>query len=343
MARHPVVLLTGATGYIGSHTWLALAAAGVDVVGVDNFVNSSPRVLERLRTLLGTTPVFEQADVCDAAAMHAVVQRHRIDAAIHFAALKAVGESMQQPLAYYQNNLGGLLETCAALSEVDAKRVVFSSSATVYGQPEVLPIKEDAPLFATNPYGQTKLMAEQILSDMRRADGDWRVASLRYFNPVGAHESGTLGEDPRGVPNNLMPYVAQVAVGRRPHLQIFGNDYATPDGTGVRDYIHVMDLAEGHVAAVQRLLDSDGSMTLNLGTGTGASVLDLVKAYEQASGRSIPYVFAPRRPGDVAACYADPSRARTTLGWTARRDLQQMCVDSWHWQSSHPDGFASAA
>jgi UDP-glucose 4-epimerase len=341
VGRPPVVLLTGATGYIGSHTWLSLAAAGFQIVGVDNFVNSSPRVLERLQSLLGATPVFELADVCDAAAMHAVVQRHRIDAAIHFAALKAVGESVQQPLVYYQNNLGGLLETCAALSEAGAKRLVFSSSATVYGHPQILPIPEDSPLSATNPYGQTKLMAEQMLADLRHADPHWRMANLRYFNPVGAHESGTLGEDPRGVPNNLMPYVAQVAVGRRSHLQVFGNDYDTPDGTGVRDYIHVMDLADGHVAAVQLLLDSDGSMTLNLGTGIGASVLDLVRAYELASGRAIPYVFAPRRPGDVAACFADPSRARATLGWTARRDLQQMCADSWRWQSSHPDGFAT--
>ena len=339
----PVVLLTGATGYIGSHTWLCLAAAGFQVVGVDNFVNSSPRVLDRLQALLGAQPVFERADVCDASAMLAVAQRHRVDAAIHFAALKAVGESMQQPLAYYRNNLGGLLATCEALGRAGAKRFVFSSSATVYGQPKSLPITEDAALAATNPYGQTKLMAEQILADLRHADSAWRVASLRYFNPVGAHESGSIGEDPRGVPNNLMPYVAQVAVGRRPHLQVFGNDYDTPDGTGVRDYIHVVDLAEGHVAAVSRLLDTEGSMTLNLGTGHGASVLDLVKAYERACGRTIPYVISARRPGDVAACYADASRARATLSWRATRDLNQMCADSWRWQSSYPDGFGTAS
>ena len=338
----PVVLLTGAAGYIGSHTWVCLAAAGFDVVGVDNFVNSSPQVLERLRALLGAAPVFERADVCDAAAMQAIAERHRVDAAIHFAALKAVGESMQQPLAYYRNNLGGVLATCEALGRAGAKRFVFSSSATVYGQPKSLPIAEDAALAATNPYGQTKLMAEQMLADLRYADSAWRIANLRYFNPVGAHESGSIGEDPRGVPNNLMPYVAQVAVGRRPHLQVFGNDYDTSDGTGVRDYIHVMDLAEGHVAAVSRLLDSDGSMTLNLGTGHGVSVLDLVSAYERASGRAIPCVMAPRRPGDVAACYADVSRARATLDWRARRDLNQMCSDSWRWQSSHPDGFGAA-
>jgi UDP-glucose 4-epimerase len=338
----PVVLLTGAAGYIGSHTWVCLAAAGFDVVGVDNFVNSSPRVLDRLQTLLGAAPVFERADVCDAAAMLAIAERHRVDAAIHFAALKAVGESVQQPLAYYRNNLGGVLATCDALGRAGAKRFVFSSSATVYGQPKSLPIAEDAPLTATNPYGQTKLMAERMLADLRHADGAWRVSSLRYFNPVGAHESGSIGEDPRGVPNNLMPYVAQVAVGRRPQLQVFGNDYDTPDGTGVRDYIHVMDLAEGHVAAVSHLLDADSSTTLNLGTGHGVSVLDLVTAYERASGRAIPYVIAARRPGDVAACYADVSQASTVLGWRARRDLNQMCSDSWRWQSRHPDGFGAA-
>jgi UDP-glucose 4-epimerase len=335
----PTVLLTGATGYIGSHTWLCLAAAGFQVVGVDNFVNSSPRVLERLRALLGAAPVFEQADVCDAAAMSQVVQRHRIGAAIHFAALKAVGESVQRPLDYYRNNLGGLLTVCDALASHGAKRFVFSSSATVYGEPKSLPIAEDAALAATNPYGQTKLMAEQMLADLRRADPAWRVGCLRYFNPVGAHESGTLGEDPRGVPNNLMPYVAQVAVGRRAHLQVFGNDYDTPDGTGVRDYIHVMDLAEGHVAALSRLFDHDGSITLNLGTGQGSSVLELVQAYQRASGRDIPYVIAPRRAGDVAACYADPRLARATLGWQARRGLDQMCADSWRWQSTYPEGF----
>jgi UDP-glucose 4-epimerase len=339
----PVVLLTGATGYIGSHTWLCLAAAGFSVVGVDNFVNSSPRVLERLQRLLGATPVFEQADVCDAAAMAGIVQRHRIGAVIHFAALKAVGESVQQPLAYYRNNLAGLWATCQALHTPASRCVVFSSSATVYGQPKVLPIAEDAPLAATNPYGQTKLMAEQILVDLHRADPTWRVASLRYFNPVGAHESGLIGEDPRGVPNNLMPYVAQVAVGRRPRLQVFGSDYDTPDGTGVRDFIHIMDLAEGHVAALTRLLDGGGAMTLNLGTGRGVSVLELVKAYEQASGRPIPFDFAPRRAGDVAACYADPTRAAVVLGWRARRDLAQMCADSWRWQSTSPNGFGDDA
>jgi UDP-glucose 4-epimerase len=264
-----------------------------------------------------------------------------VGAVIHFAALKAVGESMAQPLAYYRNNLGALWATCQALDAPASRCFVFSSSATVYGQPKSLPISEDAPLSATNPYGQTKLMAEQILTDLHRADPTWRVASLRYFNPVGAHESGLIGEDPRGVPNNLMPYVAQVAVGRRARLQVFGNDYETPDGTGVRDYIHIVDLAEGHVAALRHLLDAGGSMRLNLGTGRGVSVLELVKAYENASGRTIPYDVMPRRAGDVAACYADPALAKATLGWQARRDLQQMCADSWRWQSNHPDGFGT--
>jgi UDP-glucose 4-epimerase len=300
-------------------------------------------VLERLQRLLGAAPVFERADVCDAAAMAAIVQRHRVGAVIHFAALKAVGESVQQPLAYYRNNLGGLWSTCQALDSPAARCFVFSSSATVYGQPKALPIGEDATLAATNPYGQTKLMAEQILGDIHRADASWRVACLRYFNPVGAHESGLIGEDPRGVPNNLMPYVAQVAVGRRARLQVFGNDYDTPDGTGVRDYIHIMDLAEGHVAALQHLLGAGGAFTLNLGTGQGVSVLELVKAYERASGRPIPYDVAPRRAGDVAACYADPTRAASTLGWRARRDLMQMCADSWRWQSTYPNGFGTEA
>jgi UDP-glucose 4-epimerase len=336
-----VVLLTGATGYIGSHTWLCLAAAGFRVVGVDNFANSSPRVLERLQALLGATPAFERADAADPASMAAIVQRHHVDAAIHFAALKAVGESVQQPLAYYRNNLGALWATCEALDAAGAKRLVFSSSATVYGHPKSLPIAEDAPLCATNPYGQTKLMAERMLIDLRRSDSAWHSASLRYFNPVGAHESGMIGEDPHGVPNNLMPYVAQVAVGRLARLQVFGNDYDTPDGTGVRDYIHVMDLAEGHVAALAKLLDDGESMTLNLGTGRGVSVLELVRAYEQASGRPIAYEFAPRRAGDVAACYADPRLASATLNWRAGRDLQQMCADSWRWQSTYPEGFGA--
>jgi UDP-glucose 4-epimerase len=333
------ILLTGASGYIGSHTWLALQAAGFDVVGVDDFSNSSPRVLERLREL-GTRPiVFEQASVCDERAMASVFDRHRIDAVVHFAALKAVGESTQRPLDYYANNLGGLLTTCRAMLQHDVRRFVFSSSATVYGDPQRLPITEDAPLSATNPYGQTKLIGETILRDLGAADPAWQTACLRYFNPVGAHESGRIGEDPRGTPNNLMPYVAQVAVGRRAELSVYGDDYPTPDGTGVRDYIHVCDLADGHVAALQWLFDAPGSLTVNLGTGRGHSVLEVVRAYAAASGREIPYRVVARRPGDVAACYADPALAERLLGWRARHDLTRMCVDSWRWQSMNPRGF----
>jgi UDP-glucose 4-epimerase len=335
----PTVLLTGATGYIASHTWLALLAAGCHVVGVDDFSNSSPEVLNRLHDLAGQAPVFERASVCDAAAIEALFQRHRIDACVHFAAFKAVGESTSQPLAYYANNLGGLLTVCAAMKRHGVKRFVFSSSATVYGQPERLPLDEAAPLSATNPYGQTKLMGEQILRDLGASDPAWQNACLRYFNPVGAHDSGRIGEDPRGVPNNLMPYVAQVAVGRRERLAVFGNDYPTPDGTGVRDYIHVSDLAEGHVAALQRLLDHAGSFTVNLGTGRGHSVLEVVAAYSRASGRPVPYDIHPRRPGDVAACWADPALAQALLGWRAQRNLATMCGDSWRWQSMNPRGF----
>ena len=338
----PTILLTGATGYIGSHTWLALLKAGFRVIGVDNFSNSSPRVLERLQGLAGQAPVFERLDVCDAPALDAVVARHGVSAAVHFAAYKAVGESTQRPLDYYANNLGGLIGLCRALERHGCRALVFSSSATVYGAPERLPIREDAALAATNPYGATKLMGEDILRDLQRADPAWRIALLRYFNPVGAHESGQIGEDPRGVPNNLMPYVTQVAVGKRPRLSVFGGDYDTPDGTGVRDYIHVLDLAEGHVAALQRLLEVPGGFTVNLGTGVGYSVLDLVKAFERASGRPVPYDIVGRRPGDVAACYADPTLAHELLSWRATRGLDAMCADSWRWQKLNPDGFAAA-
>jgi len=324
------VLLTGATGYIGSHTWLELLAAGFEVVGLDDFSNSSPIV-----------PVFERADVCDAAALREVFARHRVDAVVHFAAFKAVGESTAQPLRYYANNVGGLLALVAAMRERGVGRFVFSSSATVYGRPESLPLREDAPTGATNPYGATKLISEQILRDVGAADADWQTACLRYFNPVGAHASGRIGEDPRGVPNNLMPYVAQVAVGRRPALSVFGGDYATPDGTGVRDYIHVCDLALGHVAAVRWLLANAGSLTVNLGTGVGYSVLEVIRAYERASGCRIPYEIVARRPGDVDACYADPALARHALGWTAARGLDEMCADSWRWQSLNPQGFGA--
>jgi UDP-glucose 4-epimerase len=338
MTAKPRILLTGATGFIGSHTWLELLAAGFRVVGVDDFSNSSAQVLDRLKTLSGEAPEFVRADVCDAAAMHAVFARERVDAVVHFAALKSVGESSAKPLAYYANNVGGLLTLCQAMVQHECKTLVFSSSATVYGKPESLPIREDAALSSTNPYGATKLMSENILRDLEKADPQWSIALLRYFNPVGAHESGLIGEDPRGTPNNLLPYVAQVAVGRRERLQIFGNDYDTPDGTGVRDYIHVVDLATGHAAALRYLLDKRRSITVNLGTGQGQSVLDVVKAFERASGASVPRVFAPRRPGDVDSTYADASLAFELLGWRATRDLDAMCVDSWRWQRMNPDG-----
>ncbi len=336
------ILLTGATGYIASHTWLELLAAGHEVVGLDDFSNSSPEVLNRIEQLSGKAPVFERASVCDADAMHGVFERHRIDAVVHFAAFKAVGESTQQPLRYYANNVGGLLALCAAMRAHGVHRIVFSSSATVYGKPEALPIREESATRATNPYGETKLMGEKILRDMAAAEPGWQSGVLRYFNPVGAHESGRIGEDPRGVPNNLMPYVAQVAVGRRARLSVFGDDYDTPDGTGVRDYIHVVDLAQGHVKALDRLLATPGSLLLNLGTGRGYSVLELIAAYEKASGRPVPYDVVARRPGDIDSCYADPARALADIGWQATRGLDAMCADSWRWQSTNPNGFDAA-
>ena len=337
----PTILLTGAAGYIASHTWLALWSAGFEVVGVDNFSNSSPAVLARLRTLAdGRSPDFVQADVCDAGALDVVFTSRRIDAVVHFAAHKAVGESSARPLAYYANNVGGLVTLCGAMQRHGCKSVVFSSSATVYGEPRQLPIREDAPLSSTNPYGATKLIGENLLRDLERSDPSWQIALLRYFNPVGAHASGLIGEDPRGTPNNLMPYIAQVAVGKRERLQVFGGDYDTPDGTGVRDYIHVLDLAEGHVAALRHLLNGRGSITVNLGTGQGLSVLELVRAFEAASGRAVPYEIVARRPGDIAACYADASLAQERLGWRATRGLQAMCEDSWRWQRLNPQGFS---
>jgi UDP-glucose 4-epimerase len=336
------VLLTGATGYIASHTWLALLAQGWKVVGVDDFSNSSPKVLDRLQGLAGQALAFQRADVCDRSAMGQVFEQYRPDAVVHFAALKAVGESVAAPLAYYRNNLMGLLNVCDAMRAHHCHHLVFSSSATVYGAPKQLPIAEDAALSATNPYGQTKLMGETILGDLCASDERWKIACLRYFNPVGAHESGQIGEDPRGTPNNLMPYVAQVAVGRRDKLQVYGADYATPDGTGIRDYIHVSDVADGHVAALRYLFDAATSITVNLGTGQGYSVLDVVEAFAKASGQPVPYVVVPRRPGDVAACYADPARAAQLLGWRAGRGLELMCQDSWRWQQMNPQGFETS-
>ncbi|NUZ05772.1 UDP-glucose 4-epimerase GalE [Piscinibacter koreensis] len=339
----PLILLTGATGYIASHTWLALEAAGMRVVGIDNFANSSALVLERLRQLGADVSRFEQADVRDAGALDRVFERHPIDAVVHFAALKAVGESTAQPLAYYANNVGGLITLLETMQRHACRRIVFSSSATVYGKPERLPIREDSALSTTSPYGATKLIGENLLRDLLKAEPSWSAALLRYFNPVGAHESGLIGEDPRGTPNNLMPYVTQVAVGKRPALQVFGSDYDTPDGTGVRDYLHVQDLAEGHAAALSYLLAGKGSLTVNLGTGNGVSVLELVRAFERASGRPIPYQLVARRPGDVDSCYADPSLAHELLGWRARRDVDAMCADSWRWQSMNPNGYAGEA
>ena len=340
----PTILLTGATGYIGSHTWLALQAAGFAVLGLDNFSNSSPEVLERLRRLSGQAPDFQRAGVGDEAALDALFRSRRIDAVVHFAAFKAVGESAAKPLDYYRNNIGGLLTLCRVMQRHGCRRLVFSSSATVYGRPARLPITEDMPLSATNPYGATKLMGETIVRDLERSEPGWRIALLRYFNPIGAHESGLIGEAPQGVPNNLMPYITQVAIGQRDRLRIFGNDYDTPDGTGVRDYIHVLDLAEGHVAALRHLLaggksPEERSITVNLGTGCGYSVLELVRAFERASGRAVPYEIAPRRAGDIDACYADASLAKRLLGWQAERDLDAMCRDSWRWQSLNPNGF----
>jgi UDP-glucose 4-epimerase len=339
----PQILLTGAAGYIASHTWLALQSAGFDVVGVDDFSNSSPEVLRRIEALGGKPVVFERANVCDPTAMSAIFAKYRIDAVVHFAAFKAVGESAEKPLEYYSNNIGGLLNTLQCMRHAGVKTFVFSSSATVYGTPQFLPYTEAHPLDAMNVYGRTKLMGEQVLRDLQTSDPSWVIAWLRYFNPVGAHESGLMGEDPRGIPNNLMPYVQQVAVGRREFLSIFGGDYETPDGTGVRDYLHVMDLAEGHVAALRYLLASQTSCTVNLGTGVGYSVLDLVKSFERAAGKPIPYKIVDRRAGDLPSYYADATLARSLLGWVAKRSLDQMCEDSWRWQRQNPNGYEGAA
>jgi len=327
-----LILVTGGTGFIGSHTGVALAAAGQEFMVLDNLCNSRRNVLDSLATLCGRRPQFVEGDVRDGALLDRLFAENAISAVIHFAALKAVGESVQQPLAYYENNVGGTLSLLQAMRRASVHTLVFSSSATVYGDPASVPIREDFPLSATNPYGWTKLMIEQMLADLARAEPHWRIARLRYFNPVGAHESGLIGEDPSGIPNNLMPFVAQVAVGQRPQLQVYGGDWPTPDGTGVRDYIHVMDLAEGHVAALDHLARGPGLLTVNLGTGRGVSVLDMVRAFEQASGRPVPYRIVERRAGDIAACWADPTLAAQLLGWRTRRDLTQMCSDGRRWQ-----------
>jgi len=335
------VLVTGGAGYIGSHTCVALLAAGHDVIVIDDLSNSHEVVIGRIETISGRQVPFFRARVQDLALVQAIVRDHAIDAAIHFAAFKAVGESVARPIDYYENNLTGLTCLVRALDTAGARHLVFSSSATVYGDPACVPIVESAPIQPTNPYGHTKAMAEQILRDVAISNPAWKIALLRYFNPVGAHESGLIGEDPQGIPNNLMPFVAQVAVGRREFLSVFGDDYPTPDGTGVRDYIHVVDLALGHVKALERP-GSAGLLTVNLGTGRGVSVLEMVRAFSQASGRDIPYRVVPRRPGDVATVYADPAAAKRELGWEATRDIDDMCRDSWKWQSTNPTGYAPA-
>ncbi len=333
-----MILVTGGTGYIGSHTVVELLAAGKDVLILDNYANSSPKVLERIAKISGRAPAFREGDIRDADGLRALFAAHRIEAVIHFAGLKAVGESVEQPLTYYDNNVNGTLCLLQAMRQAGVRRLVFSSSATVYGDPHRVPIREDFPLQATNPYGRSKLMVEEMLRDLQRAEADWQIAILRYFNPVGAHPSGLIGENPNGIPNNLMPFVAQVAVGKRAQLSVFGNDYPTPDGTGVRDYIHVVDLAQGHLAALAALARSGQSLTVNLGTGQGYSVLDMVRAFEAASGRPVPYQIVARRAGDIATCYADPQLAGELLGWQARRGIGEMCADAWRWQSMNPDG-----
>ncbi|HHV49294.1 MAG TPA: UDP-glucose 4-epimerase GalE [Rhodocyclaceae bacterium] len=333
-----MILVTGGTGYIGSHTVVELLAAGKDVLILDNYANSSPKVLERIAKISGRAPAFREGDIRDADGLRALFAAHRIEAVIHFAGLKAVGESVEQPLTYYDNNVNGTLCLLQAMRQAGVRRLVFSSSATVYGDPHHVPIREDFPLQATNPYGRSKLMVEEMLRDLQRAEADWQIAILRYFNPVGAHPSGLIGENPNGIPNNLMPFVAQVAVGKRAQLSVFGNDYPTPDGTGVRDYIHVVDLAQGHLAALAALARSGQSLTVNLGTGQGYSVLDMVRAFEAASGRPVPYQIVARRAGDIATCYADPQLAGELLGWQARRGIGEMCADAWRWQSMNPDG-----
>jgi UDP-glucose 4-epimerase len=328
------ILVTGGTGYIGSHTCVELLAAGHEVVVVDNLSNSRRAVNEQVARIAGRAPAFVEADIRDRAALQALFASHAFDAVIHFAGLKAVGESVGQPLRYYDNNVTGSLVLFETMQQAGVKTLVFSSSATVYGDPATVPIVEDFPLSATNPYGRSKLMIEDMLRDLAQADPEWRIALLRYFNPVGAHESGLIGEEPNGIPNNLVPYIAQVAEGRREALNVYGGDYPTPDGTGMRDYIHVVDLAIGHVKTLGKLATSPGLVTYNLGTGRGNSVLEMVRAFEQACGKPIPYNIVARRPGDIATCYADPARAKAELGWSAERDVAQMCADSWRYQTT---------
>jgi UDP-glucose 4-epimerase len=336
------ILITGGAGYIGSHTCVVLLEAGFELAVVDNLCNSSREALRRVETITGKKISFHNADLRDTAVLSRILELEQPQAVIHFAGLKAVGESVEKALEYYDNNVGGTLSLLCAMQTTGVRQIVFSSSATVYGNPASLPIQEDFPLSATNPYGRSKLIIEDMLRDLVISDSSWKVALLRYFNPVGAHASGLIGEDPNGIPNNLMPFVAQVAIGRRPHLNVFGGDYPTPDGTGVRDYIHVMDLAQGHLAALSALprWKEKDPLTVNLGTGRGYSVLEMTLAFEKASGLNVPYEIVARRPGDIASCYADPALAEQLLGWTARFGIEQMCEDGWRWQKLNPEGYA---
>lgn len=333
------ILVTGGAGYIGSHTCIELIEAGQDVLVLDNLANSSLEALRRVEAIVGRQVPFVEGDIRDAALLERLFSEQSISAVVHFAGLKAVGESTEIPIDYYENNVAGTIALLQAMRRHEVTRMVFSSSATVYGDPASVPIREDFPLSATNPYGQSKLMIEHMLQDLARSDERWRIAVLRYFNPVGAHESGTIGEDPNGIPNNLLPYIAQVAVGRREQLAVFGDDYNTPDGTGVRDYIHVVDLARGHLQALDKLNTQSGCVAYNLGTGRGYSVLEMVKAFEAASGKAVPYKISPRRPGDIACCYADPAFAERELGWVAEKGLDVMMADTWRWQRQNPQGY----
>ncbi|MCF0146084.1 MAG: UDP-glucose 4-epimerase GalE [Eubacterium sp.] len=336
------ILVTGGAGYIGSHTCVELLQEGYEVVIMDNLSNSSRKAVDRIEEITGKTVAFYETDMLDPAGLKALFDAEKIDAVIHFAGLKAVGESVSKPMEYYQNNISGTLNLCFAMRDHQVKNIIFSSSATVYGDPAEIPITENCPKgVCTNPYGWTKHMLEQILTDIHTSDPEWNVVLLRYFNPIGAHESGLIGEDPKGIPNNLLPYVAQVAIGRLPEVGVFGDDYDTPDGTGVRDYIHVVDLAKGHVKAMTRLEPGSGVSVYNLGTGQGYSVLDVIRAYGKACGHDVPYTIRPRRPGDIAACYSLPDKAREELGWEAAFGLDEMCRDSWNWQSRNPDGYRS--
>lgn len=332
------VLVTGGCGYIGSHTVVELQKNGFDVVIVDNLSNSKEAVLDRIQQITGTKPTFYKVDMTDKAALRGVYEKEKFSDVIHFAGLKAVGESVRKPLEYYRNNLDSTMNLLELMREFGVKNIVFSSSATVYGNPATVPITEDFPLSCTNPYGQTKLMIEYILKDLYKADASFNIALLRYFNPIGAHPSGLIGEDPNGIPNNLVPYITQVAVGKLERLNVFGNDYPTRDGTGVRDYIHVVDLAKGHLAALKKLSENCGLVIYNLGTGNGYSVLEVLNAFSETVGRPLPYVIAPRRAGDIAECYADPTKAYKELGWKAELDLKRMAEDSWRWQKNNPDG-----